>query len=126
MPLEATLLQNHVQGPSFVHCRTNTVDKGVHLQEIDANLACIVALLLILEVLREKNLSKCAIRVVKIFPGRRVKLLSESREGDEALTTVFHLGIINAFVHLLDVDSIEWLFLLELRIAVKAGDIWCR
>ena len=99
--------------------------KGEHPQVIGADLVCIVALLLILHKLRKKNLAELAIRVVKSFPSWRVKMLSECRESDEPFATVLCLSIINAFVHLLDMDSIEWLALLEASIDVKAGKSWC-
>ena len=94
--------------------------KGEHPQVIGADLGCIVALFLILHKLRKKNLAELAIRVVKSFPSWRVKMLSECRESDEPFATVLCLSIINAFVHLLDMDSIEWLAPLPARAAPPA------
>ena len=79
-----------------------------------------MALFLILHELRKKNLAKLAFRVVKSFPRWRVKMLSECRESDVTFA-ILCLSIVNAFVHLLDMDSIEWLALLEASIDVKAS-----
>ena len=113
-----SILQNVVESGSLVFRLTLTVEEAEALKLDDVNMVNWNTIIL-MEARMEEQLSKVALRVFEVCPGRRVELLCKVSESKRALVASGFLLILGCNICTLDklgdFDSVEGQGLLELH-----------